>query len=166
MNVLLAYATRNGPAQEVASTIAASLRGHGAQVALVPARAVRESLAGYDLVVLGAPLYSRRWHHARGFLRRHRRELCGAAAAVFGMGPRSDTEGAWRRSRAELDRVLVKRAWLDPVAVTVFGGAGPPGRGKGPRRDLRNWDIIQARAAKALAASARIPRQQNPGPER
>src|SRR5579872_3686873 len=72
VNVLVAYATKNGSTQEVASAIAASLREHGAQVALLPARAVREPVAGYDLVVLGAPLYSGRWHRdARGFLRRH-----------------------------------------------------------------------------------------------
>ena len=179
MNVLVAYATKNGSTQEVASAIAASLREHGAQVALLPARAVREPVAGYNLVVLGAPLYSGRWHRdARGFLRRHRRELSGAAVAVFGMGPRTGAEEAWRRSRAQLDRVLVKRAWLDPIAVTVFGGVDPPGRGKGPRRDLRNWDIIRAWAATALAAagetrqdgstaaSAHITRQHSPKPER
>ena len=155
MSVLLACATKNGSSQEVASAIAASLREHGAQVALLPARAVREPVAGYDLVVLGAPLYSGRWHRdARGFLRRHRRELSGAAVAVFGMGPRNDTEEAWRRSRAQLDRVLVKRGWLDPIAVTVFGGVDPPGRGKGPRRDLRNWDRARTGRHRGLRVPA------------
>ncbi len=31
-----------------------------------------------------------------------------------------------------------------PVAVAVFGGVDPPGRGKDPRRDLRNWQAMHA----------------------
>jgi menaquinone-dependent protoporphyrinogen IX oxidase len=58
--------------------------------------------------------------------------------AVFGMGPRNDTVEARGRSRAQLDRALAKRAWLAPVAVTIFGGVDLPGRGKRPQRDSRN----------------------------
>ena len=153
VNVLMAYATKNGSTQQVAEVIAATLREHGSRVALLPARAVREPVTGYELVVLGAPLYSGRWHRdAHRFLRRHRRELSGVPVAVFGMGPRSDTEDAWRRSRAQLDRALAKRGWLGPVAVTVFGGVDPPGHGKRPRRDLRNWETIRGWATQALAA--------------
>jgi hypothetical protein len=54
--------------------------------------------------------------------------------AVFGMGPRSDTEEAWQRSRSRLDRALAKRGWLTPGAVMVFGGVDPPARRKGPWR--------------------------------
>ena len=154
MNVLMAYATKNGSTQQVADAVAAALRERGAQVTLLPARAAGESVAGYDLVVLGAPLYSGRWHRdAHRFLRRHRRELAAVPVAVFAMGPRTDTEDAWRRSRAQLDRALAKRDWLNPVAVTVFGGADPPGRSKHPRRDLRSWGDIHAWAAQALATA-------------
>jgi len=156
VNVLLAYATKNGSTQQVAEAITAVLREVGAQATMRPARAVRESVAGYDLVVLGAPLYSGHWHHdAHRFLKRHRRELAAVPVAVFGMGPRDDTEEAWQRSRAQLDRALAKRDWLTPVAVTVFGGADPPGRGKRPRRDLRNWQAIHTWASDTLAATAR-----------
>ena len=115
MNVLMAYATKNGSTQQVADAVAAALRERGAQVALLPARAAGESVAGYDLIVLGAPLYSGRWHRdAHRFLRRHRRELAAVPVAVFAMGPRTDTEEAWQRSRAQLDRALAKRDWLQP----------------------------------------------------
>jgi len=155
VNVLVAYATKNGSTQQVADAIAGTMRERDAQVTLLPARAVREPVAGYDLVVLGAPLYSGRWHRdAHRFLRHHRRELSGVPVAVFGMGPRGGTEDAWRRSRAQLDRALAKRGWLDPLAVTVFGGVDPPGRGKRPRRDLRDWAAIRAWAADVLAAAA------------
>lgn len=155
MNVIMVYATRHGSTQQVAGAVAEALREHGARVTLRPARAVREPVAGYGLVVLGAPLYSGRWHRdAHRFLKRHRRELAGVPVAVFGMGPRSDTEGAWQRSRAQLDRALGKHGWLSPAAVTVFGGVDPPQRSNHPRRDLRNWQSIRLWAAQAHAAAA------------
>jgi menaquinone-dependent protoporphyrinogen oxidase len=154
MNVLVAYATKNGSTQQVAEAIAAALRERDAQVVILPARSVREPVTGYDLVVLGAPLYSGRWHRdAHRFLRRHRRQLPSVPLAVFGMGPRSDTEDAWQRSRAQLDRALAKRDGLAPIAVTVFGGVDPPGPSKHPRRDLRNWETIQAWGTQALVTA-------------
>src|SRR3974390_1114800 len=123
----MAYATKNGSTQQVAEGITAALREAGAQVTAPPARAVRDSVSGYDLIVLGAPLYSGRWHRdAHRFLKRHQRELAAVPVAVFGTGPRNDTEEAWQRSRAQLDRALARRGWLNPVAVTIFGGRGPP----------------------------------------
>lgn len=95
---------------------------------------------------------SGRWHHdAHRFLKRHRRELATLPVAVFGMGPRTDTEEAWQRSRAQLGRALAKHGWLTPVAVTVFGGADPPGHGKRPPRDLRDWQAIHTWATGTLA---------------
>jgi menaquinone-dependent protoporphyrinogen oxidase len=160
-DVLVAYATKNGSTQQVAAAITAALREAGSQVTALPARGVRAPVAGYELVVLGAPLYSGRWHRdAHRFLKRHRGELAAVPVAVFGMGPRSDTEEAWQRSRSQLDRALAKRGWLIPVAVTVFGGVDPPARRKGPRRDLRNWQAIHTWATDTLVAAARA------GPDR
>jgi menaquinone-dependent protoporphyrinogen oxidase len=108
---------------------------------------VKEPVLGSDLVVLGAPLYSGRWHRdAQRFLKSHRDELGSVPIAVFGMGPRSGEEEGWRRSRAQLDRALAKRSWLSPVAVAVFGGVDPPRR-RHERRDLRDWTAIDAWAA-------------------
>ena len=155
VDVLVAYATKNGSTQQVAEAITVALREAGVQASAAPARTVREPVAGYGLVVLGAPLYSGRWHRdAHRFLRRHRHELAAVPVAVFGMGPRDDTEEAWRRSRAQLDRELARRSWLNPVAVTVFGGVDPPGRSKGPRRDARDWRAIHTWATDTLATAA------------
>jgi menaquinone-dependent protoporphyrinogen oxidase len=155
-DVLMAYATRHGSTKQVAEAVTAAMREAGARVTALPARQVREPVAGFGLVVLGAPLYSGRWHRdAHRFLKRHRRELAAANVAVFGMGPRTDTAEAWGRSRAQLDRALAKRAWLVPVAVTIFGGVDPPGRGDEPKRDLRNWQAIHAWATDTLAATSR-----------
>ena len=71
------------------------------------------------------------------------------------MGPRNDTEEARARSRAQLDRALAKRAWLAPVAVTIFGGVDPPGRGKRPQRDSRNWQTIHTWATDTLTTAVR-----------
>ena len=157
MRVLVVYATRHGSTGEVAGVVARTMVERHATVELRPAGEVRGPVAGYDLVVLGGALYSGRWHRdAHRFLKRHRRELAGTPVAVFAMGPRADVADAWQRSREQLDRALAKRAWLDPVAVQVFGGVDPAPRRNRPRRDLRDLDAIQAWGAQVLT-HARAP---------
>jgi menaquinone-dependent protoporphyrinogen oxidase len=147
MNILVAYATRNGSTQEVAEAIVDTLRACGADVRPQAAREVRGLPPRFELIVLGAPIYSGRWHRdAHRFLRRHREELGTVPIAVFGMGPREPDPQAWLRSRAQLDRALAKHRWLQPIAVTVFGGADPPKRDR-QRRDLRDWTQIEAWAS-------------------
>lgn len=143
--ILVAFATKNGSTQEVAGAIAAALREIGSTVDLRPAREAREPIAGCDLVVLGAPLYSGRWHRdAHRFLKRHRDELARLPTAVFAMGPRTDAQESWEHSRNQLDRALARRDWLTPVAIAVFGGVDPPKRRRQERRDLRDWEAIRA----------------------
>ena len=143
--VLVVYATRNGSTREVAEAVATALREERVDVAVSPARTVRGSVGDHDLVVVGGAIYSGRWHHdAHRFLERHRKELVTSRVAVFGMGPRSGDDEGWTRSRAQLDRALGRHSWLDPVAVTVFGGVDPPRRADRIRRDIRDWDLIHA----------------------
>ena len=145
MSVLVAYASKHGSTQEVAEAIAATIQGHDVDVDIRPAPTVGRSIGDPELVVLGAPLYSGRWHRdAHRFLKRHRSELMSVPVAVFGMGPRDPSEEAWQRARGQLDRALAKRGWLRPVAVAVFGGVDPTEREGKPKRDLRNWDEIRA----------------------
>jgi menaquinone-dependent protoporphyrinogen oxidase len=153
MTVLVAFATRHGSTREVAESIACTLKAFAADVEFGEAREVRSQpghgpgqARRWTLVVLGAPLYSGRWHRdAHRFLRRHRKELADVPVAVFGMGPRKDDVLAWERSRTQLDRALAKHGWLTPTAVMVFGGVDAPD--KRPRRDLRDWTKIDAWAA-------------------
>ncbi|HEX9356543.1 MAG TPA: flavodoxin domain-containing protein [Streptosporangiaceae bacterium] len=67
LNVLVAYATKHGSTRQVAEAVTEVMQERGAQVTLRPARAVRESAARFDLVVLGAPLNSGRWHRDAGY---------------------------------------------------------------------------------------------------
>ena len=155
-DILVAFATKAGSTEEVAAAIADALRESGNTVDLRRARDVREPVSRWRCIVLGAPIYSGRWHRdARRFLKRHRGELGRVPVAIFGMGPRSPDEEAWQRSRNQLDRALAKRSWLTPVAEVVFGGADPPERRQSTRRDLRDWAAIEkwAREISAIAAS-------------
>jgi menaquinone-dependent protoporphyrinogen oxidase len=155
-DILVAFATKAGSTEEVAAAIADALRKSGNTVDLRRARDVGEPASRWGCIVLGAPIYSGRWHRdAHRFLKRHRGELEHVPVAIFGMGPRSPEEEAWQRSRNQLDRALAKRSWLTPVAEVVFGGADPPKRRQGTRRDLRDWAAIEkwAREISAIAAS-------------
>ena len=155
-DILVAFATKAGSTEEVAAAIAGALRKAGNLVDLRRARDVHESASRWRCIVLGAPVYSGRWHRdAHRFLKRHRDELERVPVAIFGMGPRSPEEEAWQRSRNQLDRALAKRSWLTPVAEVVFGGADPPKRRQTTRRDLRDWAAIEkwAREVSAIAAS-------------
>jgi menaquinone-dependent protoporphyrinogen oxidase len=148
----VAYATKNGSTQQVAEAIGTAMTANGWLVHVAPARSVDPPLSGWDLVVLGAPVYSGRWHRdARRFLRRHQARLGPVRVAVFGMGPRSDEAESWRRSRAQLDRALARYPWLAPIEVGHFGGVDPPRRRSRPRRDMRDWNEIRDWTQKVIA---------------
>jgi len=160
--VLVGYATRYGSTQEVAETVAATLRECGLEVDVQPMRKVG-TLARYSGIVLGAPLFILRWHKdAPGFLSRHRRELVERPVAVFALGPVHDPhdEKEWEASRSQLDKQLAKHPWFKPIALEMFGGKYDPAKlgfplnmmaGKEPASDIRDWTAIRA-WARNLAA--------------
>lgn len=147
--VLVAYATKYGSTREVAVAIAQTLREHGVETAVRPARDVH-SLERYSAVVLGAALYMGHWHRdARAFLKRHHKALLDLPVAIFALGPLKTTEEAMQESRAQLDRALAKFPWLTPVAVSMFGGVIDPARlrfpfNRMPKGDARDWTAIRA----------------------
>ena len=150
-SVLLAYATRFGSTQEVAESVATSLRETGLKVDLQLMREV-ESLDQYEAVVLGAAIYNTKWHaDAHQFLARHQAALTQRPVAIFTLGPLSSSEAAMRNSSRQLDKELAKYSWLKPVAVEVFAGKYDPSKpGMGfferllPARDYRDWNAIRA----------------------
>jgi menaquinone-dependent protoporphyrinogen oxidase len=143
--ILVAYDTKNGSTADVAEAIAAGLRRHGAVVDVRLARDVLDVTVAKALVV-GAPIYSGRWlSGAHRVLRRAGRLAPDRRppVAVFALGPRSDDGPEnWVRPRQQFQRALGKHPSLAPVSTALFGGADPPK--KSPRRDLRDWDAIQA----------------------
>ncbi len=149
-SILLAYATRFGSTQEVAETIAATLREARLEIDMQPMREVR-TLDNYDAVVLGAAIYNTRWHpDAHHFLSQHQETLRQRPVAIFALGPLSTGDAAKLRSRRQLDKELEKYPWLKPVAVEMFVGKLNPAKLGFFERlgttasDHRNWDAIRA----------------------
>jgi menaquinone-dependent protoporphyrinogen oxidase len=150
-SILLAYATRFGSTQEVAETIAASLRQAEFEVDMQLMQEV-STLANYDAIVLGAAIYNAHWHpEAHNFLSRHQEAINQLPVAIFTLGPLSPNEAAKRNSRRQLDKEVAKYPWLKPVALEIFAGKYDPSKpGLNfferflPARDYRNWDAIRA----------------------
>ena len=157
--ILVAYATRYGSTQEVAETVADTLRESGLKVDVQPAREVR-TLADYRALVLGAPLYIGSWlKEAQRFLTQHQAALVGMPVAIFSLGPTRADKGI-EGVRASLDVQVGKYPWLKPIAVELFGGKYDPATLRFPdtmlkafpasplyqipASDLRDWEAIRA----------------------
>jgi menaquinone-dependent protoporphyrinogen oxidase len=157
-SILLAYASRFGSTQEVAGTIAATLRAAGLEIDLQPMQEVK-SLARYDAVVLGAAIYNAKWNpEAHQLVSQHQDTLTQLPVAIFTLGPLSASEAAKRNSRRQLDVELAKYSWLKPIALEIFAGKYDPAKpGLNfferflPARDYRNWDAIRAWANELTA---------------
>ena len=167
-SILVTYATRYGSTQEVAETIAATLRTAGLEVDLRPMQDVK-TLDGYAAIVLGAALYNTRWHaDAHRFLAQQQAALLQRPVAIFALGPLSTSAAAMRNSRRQLDRELARYLWLKPMALEVFAGKFDPSRPglnfferRMSARDHRDWEAIRAWAG-ALPAQLQITGVLNP----
>ncbi len=157
-SILVAYATRYGSTQEVAETVAATLRERGLAVDIQPMQDVR-SLDQYRAVVLGAPLYMFHWHKdALHFLARHQDALTQRPVAIFALGPFHAEEKEFQAVRGQLDKELAKFPWLRPQAIAIFGGKFDPDKltfphnlvpalKKMPASDARDWTAIRTWAS-------------------
>lgn len=162
-SVLVAYATRYGSTQEVAETVAATLREGGLEVDLKPMKEVHH-LEDYSAIVLGAALYIGRWHKdARRFLLRHGNALSARPVAIFALGPLHSDKEEMQGSRSQLDKELAKFPWLTPIDIEMFGGkidaarlhfpdslmATLPGTPlkETPVSDVRDWQAIRTWAS-------------------
>lgn len=157
--ILIAYASTHGSTEEIAETIAATIRERGLAVDLQPVRNVR-TLAGYQAVVLGAPIYLFHLHKdALRFLSKYQKEFTGGLPiAIFAGGPIEIDKDQWEEIRRQLDQELAKFLWLSPIAVEVVGGKFDPARlhfpwnlipamRQAPPSDLRDWSAIRAWAS-------------------
>lgn len=158
--VLVTYATRYGSTQEVAETVATSLRQHGLEVELRPMREVK-TLEGYGAIVMGAPLYIGRWpNDVRNFLDRFREVLVQRTVMVFTLGPTQPDLTEWEGVRVQLEQQMAKYPWLKPESVELFGGRYDPALLRFPdsllamlpatplhnlpANDVRDWEAIRA----------------------
>lgn len=156
-NVLVAYASKHGTTREVAESIAGTLREFGGlTVEIEDARRVHD-ISRYDAVVVGGGLYMGKWHaDAKHLLKRHRHELAEKRLAAFGMGPDSLDESKVVESRKQLERALAATPEIEPIAVTIFGGALRPETWRFPFNrlpafDARDWDAVHGWAEEVAA---------------
>jgi menaquinone-dependent protoporphyrinogen oxidase len=165
-SILVTYASRYGSTAEVAAAVTTTLRESGLEVDIQPMRNV-QSLEGYNLVVLGAPLYIGHWHKdAQSFLSRHQQSLKQRQVAVFTLGPIEPDEEEWEDVRIQLDQELANYPWLKPVALELFGGKYDPAALRFldsllakllvsplyqmPASDARDWTAIRAWVTKLV----------------
>lgn len=147
--VLVAYASKHGTTREVAESIAETLREFGRLAVEIEDAGRVHDISRYDAVVVGGGLYTGKWHaDARHLLKMHRHELAGKRLAVFGMGPDSVEESKVAESRKQLERALAATPEIEPIAVTIFGGALAPESWRFPFNrlpafDARDWDAIR-----------------------
>lgn len=117
---LVVCATKQQAACKAAAQIANELRLHHVAVDLECSRHISD-LAGYDAVVIGAPLCHGRWQRAtRRFLKRNRNSLQRADVALFAPGPSAGGQEQYDRSWNRLIKMLRRLGWLDPVRIEVF----------------------------------------------
>ena len=125
-SILVAYATRYGSTQEVAETVATTLRESGIEVDLQPLRQVH-TIDKYQAIVIGAPLYMFHWYKdALNFLTKFHTILTARPVAIFALGPFHADEKEFQGAREQLDKELEKFPWLSPAAIEIFGGKFDP----------------------------------------
>lgn len=151
--ILVAYATQKGSTADIAEAIGAGLRQMGHAVDVREMRTVK-SLDGYEVVILGAPVYVGRIIEMGKFVGRHRSELATRIVAAFavGLAPVSKDE---KQIEAELQVLRIMLETLQPVMVTLFAGKLDPAKlsftqrtmvnlVKSPVGDFRDWEAITA----------------------
>lgn len=157
--VLVGYATRYGSTEETAKVIGDTLFQEGFEVVVQPVKEVK-SLADYQAIILGAPLFMFHWHKdVLRFLYKHQNLLLDRMIAIFALGPTHDPydEQEWRDSWSQLNNELASFTWLKPVETELFGGKYDPSllkfplkmmTGKAPATDIRDMDAVEAWAKK------------------
>ena len=153
-HILVAYTTRKGSTAEIALAIAKELENTGAAVTVCEMTTV-SSVAGYNAVIIGGPVYAGKVaRDVAVFARRHRDGLGGVPVAGFvtGIAPvypkTGDPTEFTRQFEAALDPI-------QPVAVTMFAGKldaarlslierGMASLLKVPTGDFRDWSAIAA----------------------
>ena len=181
MQVLCAYATRHGSTRGIAERIVARLRGHGLDVTLRQAAAVKD-IEAYDAFVIGSAAYMGSWlGDATALVRRHAALLRARPVWLFSSGPigrdlvdakgRDVIEVSVPKEFGEFEASIGPRdlrvffGAFDPDAAPVGIAEGfmakvmrliPEARNGMPAGDFRDWPAIDAWADEIAARLAEI----------
>ena len=158
--ILVAYASRKGSTAGIAQAIGKELTREGYTVDVSEMKSVT-SLAGYNAVVIGAPVYTGKvTGDVAAFVSTNKDELSRVPVAGFvtGIAPVFPKTG---EVKGFTDQLVTALSPVLPVAVTMFAGTLDAGKMnlverslttlmKVPTGDFRDWDAIAA-WAKTLA---------------
>lgn len=151
MTVLVAYASKHGSTEGIATFLADRLRELGEDAVARPVEEVSD-LEGVDALVLGSAVYAGSWmKEAMAFVERNRTTLPGMPVWLFSSGPLGDEV----KDEEEQPRQLKElQEMLSPRDHQMFFGAldrDKLGFGermivkaiKAPQGDFRDWDAIR-----------------------
>lgn len=152
--ILVAYATRNGSTAEIAQAVGKELKSSGYTVDVTEMKTV-PSVAGYNAVILGGPLYMGSVvKEVAKFVGQYREQLTKLPVAAFavGLAPKNPDPGAMEQAKAALKQSVEP---LNPLAEIVFAGKLDPAKlsfiqrkmtelVKVPAGDFRDWAAIAA----------------------
>ena len=151
--VLIAYASRLGSTQEIATVIADELRQTDHTVTVAPC-ATAPGAEAFDAVLIGSALYTGRWlGDATRYLRRQSPHLVDRPTFLFQSGPcgdqqdRPDHPSVPRAVRATVRRLglaepVTFAGRLDPTMIT--GRLSRWMASLAPAGDFRDWEAIRA----------------------
>lgn len=149
---LVVYASKAGATRDIAEVIGITMIVAGHRVSMLPVNEVT-TLRPYGVVVLGSPIYHRRWRpEAVRFLRQHREALAGKDVWLFQSGPCGEQDEVRQLPLPAAVRRLADEIGARP-AVT-FGGKLDPATARGAigrwmatgelAGDWRDWERIRA----------------------
>jgi menaquinone-dependent protoporphyrinogen oxidase len=169
MRVLIATASRHGATEEIAATIAATLRERDFDVTASRVEDASD-IEDFDGVILGSAVYMGKWlEPARAFVDAHAEELATRRLWLFSSGPLGDPAKPDDEHAVDVHDVL---DLIGPCEHRVFSGRLDRDRlGFGertvtrlvhaPSGDFRDWSSIRA-WANAIASSLLCVRDRTP----
>ncbi len=152
--ILVAYASRKGSTAEIAQAVGKELETTGARVDVVELGKI-STLAGYDAVVAGVPVYMGKVEKdISKFVAKHRDRLAIIPVAAFAVGIAPVAPRIESVEKVQEDLTTELRP-IKPVALTVFAGKLDPEKMSFIERkmtglmnvttgDFRNWNAIAA----------------------
>lgn len=119
--VLIAYVTKTGTTKETAEEISRTIKEEGFFPTVLPMADVQE-FAGYDYIILGAPINGMNWHpDATAFLTKNQAELNQVPTSYFFVSYLLKTGcGFWKKV---IRKSLAKQSEIvKPISIGRFGG--------------------------------------------